>query len=33
MRTKFTQGVSIGSELEFVDDLTLIKALEGRQEY
>lgn len=31
--TRIARGVSTGSELEFVDDLTLIKALEGRQEY
>ena len=31
--TRIARGVSTGSELEFVDDLTLIRALEGRQEY
>lgn len=31
--TRIARGVSTGSELEFVDDLTLIRALEGRQDY
>lgn len=31
--TRIARGVSTGSELEFIDDLTIIKALEGRSEY
>ena len=31
--TRIAQGLPVGSELEFTDDLTLAKALEARREY
>jgi recombination protein RecR len=30
--TRIAQGVSMGSELEFADEVTLTKALEARRE-
>lgn len=30
--TRIARGVPVGSDLEYVDDLTLVKALEGRRE-
>jgi recombination protein RecR len=31
--TRLAQGLPIGSDLEYADDYTLSRALEGRREY
>ena len=31
--TRIAQGLPVGSELEFTDDMTLAKALESRREF
>jgi recombination protein RecR len=31
--TRLARGLSIGGELEYADELTLLRAFEGRQEF